>query len=70
MESLKVSEWQVEGESFGWLDNNMIYSVKDGELFVYDFDGLNRRTLAKNVSRSYPVMITDDRWLIILATMN
>lgn len=63
MEAQLVREWQVDGDKYGWIDNNMIYSVKEGELMVYDFDGLNRRIIAKNVSNQFPVMITEDRWL-------
>lgn len=63
METSSVIEWSVEGGNFDWLVNDMIYSVASGELIVYDFDGLNRRILAKNVSDHYPVSITDDKWL-------
>lgn len=63
MEASSVREWTVDGETFGWLDNDMVYSALGGELFVYDFDGLNRRSLAKNVSSHFPVAITDDKWL-------
>ncbi len=63
MESMTVREWDVEGDNFDFLDNDMIYTVSDGELIVYDFDGFNRRSLAKNVSEHFPVMITNDRYL-------
>lgn len=63
MESMEIKEWSVEGESFGWLDNDMIYTVYDGELIVYDFDGLNRRVLSKNVSNHFPAAITENRYL-------
>ena len=63
MEALAITEWQTDGPSFGWLDNYMIYSVSEGELVVYDFDGLNRRVLASQVSADFPVTITDDKWL-------
>lgn len=63
METLSVKEWSLDGESHGWLDNDMLYSIKNGELYTYDFDGLNRRLLAKNVSERFPAMITNDRWL-------
>ena len=63
MEARKLLNWQPVGEKFDWLDNDMIYSVSDGELGVYDFDGLNHRVLAKNVSRHFPVTITNDKWL-------
>ena len=70
MESLSVTEWTTEGTSFGWLDQDMIYSVKDGELFVYDYDGLNRRSIATNVSERFPVFITNDKWLYYFSDNN
>lgn len=63
METLAVSEWSVDGPTLGWLDGSMIYSVNDGELIVYDFDGLNRRVVAKNVSSHFPATIANDKWL-------
>lgn len=63
MESMEVLEWEIEGNDCGWLDNDMLYSVKDGVLVVYDYDGLNRRELASNVSSRFPAAITDDKWL-------
>ncbi|MBR3132155.1 PEGA domain-containing protein [Candidatus Saccharibacteria bacterium] len=63
METMKVIEWSVDGETFAWFDDDMIYSIKDGELFVYDYDGLNRRLLSKNVSTRFPVIIVKDKWL-------
>lgn len=63
METMSLKEWAMDGTTHGWIDNDMIYSVSEGELFVYDFDGLNRRSLAHNVSERFPVMITNDKWL-------
>lgn len=63
METNSIREWQVAGNSFGWIDNDMVYTVADGELIVYDFDGLNHRVLAKNVSGHFPTAITDNKWL-------
>lgn len=63
MEAMEVSEWRIEGEDCDWLDNDMIYSVKDGILVVYDYDGMNRREIAMNVSSRFPAAITDDKWL-------
>lgn len=63
MEANTIREWSVEGNSFGWLDDDMIYSVSGGNLIVYDFDGLNRRVLASNVSSHFPVAITANKWL-------
>lgn len=70
MEASLVREWSVDGDNFGWLDNDMIYSVANGELFVYDFDGLNRRNIAKNVSSHFPVTVTDDKWLYYVSDGN
>lgn len=63
MEIMKLKEWQLDSPEFGWLDSNMLYSIKDGGLIVYDFDGLNRRELSSNVSAHFPVAITDNKWL-------
>lgn len=63
MEARAVREWSVDGGSFGWLDNDMIYSVASGQLVVYDFDGLNRRVLAQNASGHFPTTVTDNKWL-------
>ena len=63
MEANAVREWQTAGKTFSWFDFDMIYSVKDGELFVYDFDGLNDRSLATNVSDHFSVGVTDNKWL-------
>ena len=63
MESMLATEWQIEGDTFGWLDDSMIYTVDNGELIVYDYDGLNRRSLSTNVSSRLPVTITNNKWL-------
>lgn len=63
MEAKEVHEWSPNTHHYGWLDSDMLYSINDGELLVYDFDGLNCRKLAKNVSSHFPVTITNDKWL-------
>lgn len=63
MEAKEVREWSPESNYYGWLDSDMLYSINDGELIVYDFDGLNRRVLAKNVSSHFPVTIAGEKWL-------
>ena len=63
MESNTVKEWSVDSPNFGWLDDDILYSVTDSSLIIYDYDGLNRRELARGVSSHFPVAITDDRWL-------
>lgn len=63
MEASAVVAWSTGTSGYGWLDGSMIYAVNDGVLIVYDYDGLNRRELSKNVSSGFPVTITDDKWL-------
>jgi len=63
MESTSVREWVVEGNTFGWIDNDMIYTIADGQLIVYDYDGFNRRIIANNVSNRFSAAITSDKWL-------
>ncbi len=63
MEIMSVAEWQLDSVDSGWLDGSMLYSVKDGELIVYDFDGLNRRELSTGVSPRHPITITSNKWL-------
>lgn len=62
MEAKTVTEWQTE-HNFDWLDSDMIYTINESELIVYDFDGQNRRVITKSVSSHYPVVITNDKWL-------
>ena len=70
MEASAVREWSVEGKNYDWLDNDMIYTVAGGELVVYDYDGLNRRILAQNVSSHFPAVITDNKWLYYFSDDN
>lgn len=63
MEAMSVIEWQTTSNNFGWIDNDMIYSVSGGELTVYDFDSLNRRVIANNASSHFPAAITNNKWL-------
>ncbi|MBQ3441203.1 PEGA domain-containing protein [Candidatus Saccharibacteria bacterium] len=63
MEAMKLDDWTTGTDVFGWLDGSMVYAVKDGNLNVYDFNGLNPRTLATNVSSRLPVTITSDKYL-------
>ena len=57
-----VREWTIENAQYNWLDNDMLYVVSEGDLIVYDFDGLNRRIITHNVSSHFPTIITNDRW--------
>lgn len=62
LEATKISEWTIENH-YGWLDNDMLYTASNGNLVVYDFDGLNRRILANNASSHFPASVTSDKWL-------
>ncbi len=70
MEAITINEWSPNTPYYGWLDNDMLYSINEGELFVYDFDGLNARNLAKNVSSHFPVTITSDKYLYYVSDDN
>ena len=63
MESFKVTAWSISSSHYDWFGGYMIYTITDGSLSVYDFDGLNKRTLSSNVSERFPVFITNDKWL-------
>ena len=63
MEAAAVVIWSTGTSGYGWLDGSMIYAINDGTLVVYDYDGLNRRELSKNVSSGFPVTVTTEKWL-------
>lgn len=63
MESASLREWQIDSSDYGWLDSDMLYSIKDGSLIVYDYDGLNRREIISGVTANFPVTITANKWL-------
>lgn len=63
MEALDIIDWQAESASVQWLDDDMFYVISNGDLIVYDFDGLNRRVIANGVSSGFPATITEDKWL-------
>ena len=63
MESLRLVDWSLDTAKYHWLDSHMLYTVNDGTLSVYDYDGLNHRTLSTGVSSRFPVAITNNKWL-------
>ena len=65
MESENVSRFEVEDGKIGWLDDYLLYIVdNDGDMVVYDYDGLNRRELSKNASQRLSATVSEDeRWL-------
>ena len=62
-ESASLTEWSLGSTYFDWLDAHMLYNVASGALSVYDYDGLNHRTLASGASERFPVTITNNKWL-------
>lgn len=69
LEANLIRQWEIEKE-YGWLDNYMLYTVSGGDLIIYDFDGLNRRVIAHNVSSHFPSTITSDKWLYYFSDGN
>lgn len=65
MESENVSRFEVGDGKIGWLDDHLLYVVdNDGDMVVYDYDGLNRRELSKNASQRLGATVSEDeRWL-------
>ncbi len=60
-----VFSYQAIAQDTKWLDDSMLYTVKDLDLIVWDFDGTNQRTLTK--ADDYDVVLTaNNRWLYYL----
>lgn len=62
METMSVIEWQTATSNYTWIDNDMISDIANNSLVVYDFDGLNQRTIANDIS-DFPSAITNNKWL-------
>lgn len=69
-------EYEAPTSELNWLDNSMMFAVREGEILVWDFDGTNRRNLAESLSKdskqlsvmAQPVMIaSNNRWLYYLS---
>ncbi|MBR3386174.1 PEGA domain-containing protein [Candidatus Saccharibacteria bacterium] len=63
MESRTIAYWSLACGNPAWLESNLFYCVDSGVLSVYDYDGLNHRSLATSVANDFPVTITDNKWL-------
>lgn len=63
MESKSITEWYADSSNFGWIDSDMIYDIDRGNLVVYDYDGLNRRIIARDAAAGTPAAIVNDKWL-------
>lgn len=70
MEFDVVREWKIEKAEFGWLGEGIIYTVDDGNLIVYDFDGLNRRVVTSGVKSDFPSVVAGKKWLYYVSENN
>lgn len=69
-------EYETPSSQLRWFDDGMMYANVEGEIEVWDFDGTNRRNLAKSVKEDdarvakifdMPVLVTtNNRWLYYL----
>lgn len=66
IETMKLNKWDA-GTEMKWLDEHMVYGVKDSKLVVADFDGENYRVLAEGVKAGTEVKISgNNRWMYFL----
>ncbi len=63
MESKSITEWHTDSDNFDWIDSDMIYETEKNGLVVYDYDGLNRRVIARDAATGAPAAIVNDKWL-------
>ena len=50
--------------SINWLDDYLLWQNVNNKVVIRDFDGSNRRTVAKKASANLPVVISENnRWL-------
>ncbi len=70
-------EYDVVNKNFAWLDASMLYTIKDQQILVWDFDGANLRNLSESAKTDQqtavkvldksPVTITaNNRWMYYL----
>lgn len=60
LETGNVYEYDAETTELKWLDDSMMYMVKDGEIIVWDFDHLNLRNLGGEGVLNRAVTITEN----------
>ena len=46
-ETEQIYEYELASDDYFWVDDYLIGEVVEGDLVIYDFDGTNRRNLAK-----------------------
>ena len=67
MEEMALANIPINGR-YGWIDNNMLFNVKDGTMSVCDFDGLNSRVIVKqNVDADSFAAITQNKFLFYIS---
>lgn len=67
MEEMALANIPINGR-YGWIDNNMLFNVKDGTMSVCDFDGLNNRVIVKqNVDADSFAAITQNKFLFYIS---
>lgn len=59
-ETDSVSEYEAGTTELKWLDDDMMYMVKDGEIVVWDFDHRNLRNLGEENVVNWAVTITEN----------
>ena len=62
-------QFDRETDSIRWIDDDMMYGIKDGRLLVWDFDGWNTRELAQKVDNK-PVLISKNDKFIYYVSQN
>lgn len=55
-----VYEYEAETAELKWLDDSMMYMVRDGEIVVWDFDHSNLRNLGGEEVKNQAVIITEN----------
>lgn len=57
-------------QQFEWLDRYHVWSARDGELRLYEFDGGNRQTLGQAVDGLAPKLTSDSRELYVFRSVD
>lgn len=65
-----IYEYEAETTKLNWLDDSMMYAVKDGEIVVWDFDHRNLRNLGGERVVDRPVTITENGRYLYYLTEN
>lgn len=69
LETNKYSEYDASA-AIRFIDDYLLYGVTDGELLVWDFDGLNKRSLARGVADFGAVIAANNKWLYYVTNVD